>query len=596
VKSLREAYRKGFQLIEPTARRRWIALGVLSLVVSVFELLGALLILVLFQIAQQPSGTISLPVVGDMGGLLSGLSPNQRVAYAGVAVALFFIVRGVVNVFQLYLQFRMASQSAMAVAARLLRGYLAMPFALHLKDNSARLIRNINESTEALSRNVLVSLIALVSDTAVVLAMVVLLVVAAPVITLVAAAVLGGTVMLMLRIIQPRLARLGRITQDEIRAGLQSLNQSFNGIRDVKLYGREESFGADFLDHRREFVRANYMTNTLAGIPRVGTETVFVLFIVGSLLVTQLSGGSAAAKFPVLGLFAYSALRILPAVNRMLLSVTSLKSGAAALDIVHDDLAMLAASSQPSEDVLDPVVLNSRIVLQDVGYRYDDAGPDVLTGISLVVAKGTSVGLVGPSGGGKSTLVDLLVGLLEPTSGAITVDGVDTGRNIRGWQATLGMVPQTVFLTDDSLRRNIAFGVPDTEIDDDAVRAAVTMAQLDEFVAALPAGLETSVAEAGVRLSGGQRQRVVIARALYRNPAVLVLDEGTSALDNLTEAQIIETLNRLKGRFTVIAVAHRLSSVRDCDQIVLVENGRISQVGTYDELTRTSGEFRRMAR
>jgi ABC-type multidrug transport system fused ATPase/permease subunit len=334
--------------------------------------------------------------------------------------------------------------------------------------------------------------------------------------------------------------------------------------------------------------------HTLGGIPRVGTETVFVVFIVGTLLVTQLAGGSPADKFPVLGLFAYSALRILPAVNRMLLSLTNLKSGQAALDIVHADLARLDAFPAP---VSEPALgFESAIVLDGISFRYDAGTPDVLAGIDLVITKGSSVGLVGPSGGGKSTLIDVLVGLLEPTSGSVLVDGVDIRAHVAGWQANLGMVPQVVFLTDDSLRRNIAFGLPDDEIDDERVAAAVTMAQLDELVAGLPAGLDTSVAEAGVRLSGGQRQRVVIARALYREPAVLILDEGTSALDNLTEAQIIETLNRLKGRFTVIAVAHRLSSVQDCDQIVVVEGGRITDVGSYDELSRTSSEFRRMAR
>lgn len=596
MRSLREAYRKGFELIEPASRRKWAALGALSLAVSVFELLGALLILVLFQIAQDPGGSVALPVIGDAGGLLERTSPGRRVTYAGLAVALFFLARGGVTVVQLYLQFRMASQTAMQVGARLLRGYLAMPFALHLRDNSSRLIRNINESTEVLSRNVLVSLIALISDTTVVVVMVALLLITAPVITLVAGAVLGGTVLLMLKIIQPRLGRLGVLSQEKIRAGLQSLNQSFNGIRDVQLYGRQEFFSDDFLRHRHEYIRASYTTNTLAAIPRVSTETVFVLFIVGALLVIQLTGGSPADKLAVVGLFAYSALRILPAVNRIMLSLTLLRSGRAALDIVHADLVKLEGRPQSAVDGAAPVSFQDRIVVQDIAFRYDASAEDVLVGVDLVIEKGSAVGLVGPSGGGKSTLIDVLVGLLKPTSGSVIVDGVDIRRNLTGWQANLGMVPQAVFLTDDTLRRNIAFGINDVDIDDSRIDSAVRMAQLDKFIAGLPAGLDTFVAEAGMRLSGGQRQRVAIARALYREPPILILDEGTSALDNLTEAQIIETLNRLKGKYTVIAVAHRLSSVRNCDQIVLVENGRIAKVGSYDELTKTSDEFRRLAR
>jgi ATP-binding cassette subfamily C protein len=594
VKGLTEAYHKGFRLIDPASRPKWIGLGILSLVVSIFELVGALLILVLFQIAQQPSGAVSLPVIGNLGGLLDGLTPDQRIVWAGAAVAAFFVARAGASMFQLYLQFRMSAEAATEVGIRLLNGYLAMPFARHLRDNSARLIRNINESTEVLSRMVFVSLIALVSDSAVVIAMVALLVAAAPAITLAAGVILGGTIFLMLCMIQPRLSHLGAISQDKIRAGLQSLNQSFNGIRDLKLYGRQTYFSEDFLRHRREYIRVSYTTNTLSGVPRLVTETVFVLFIVAALLVTQLSGSSPADKFPVLGLFAYSALRILPAVNRMLQSLTSIRSGRAALDIVYDDLEELDRLPVPGVSGT-PIDLRQRIVLDRVCFQYDGGTEKVLDGVDLVIEKGASVGLVGPSGGGKSTLIDVMVGLLDPTSGSVLVDGVDIRNDVAAWQAILGMVPQAVFLTDDTLRRNIAFGVPDGDIDSRRLDEAVRMAQLDEFVTTLPAGLDTSVAEAGARLSGGQRQRVVIARALYRNPAVLVLDEGTSALDNLTEAQIIETLNHLKGQFTVIAVAHRLSSVRNYDQVVLVENGRITKVGTYDELTRTSDGFRRLA-
>ncbi|MGH8914194.1 MAG: ABC transporter ATP-binding protein, partial [Acidimicrobiia bacterium] len=273
-----------------------------------------------------------------------------------------------------------------------------------------------------------------------------------------------------------------------------------------------------------------------------------------------------------------------------------LQFATAALDAVYADLVMLDQVDRqlPSEQPTS-LPFRNEIALEGVGYSYAEADREAVQEVDLRIRRGDFVGICGPTGGGKTTLVDLMTGLLEPTSGVIRVDGRDIANHVRGWQVNLGVVPQNLFLLDDSLRRNIALGIPDDLIDEQAVDEAIRLAQLDDFVASLPKGLDAQVGELGVRLSGGQRQRVAIARALYRRPNVLVFDEGTSALDNVTEAQLVEMLEQVRGERTIMVVAHRLSSVRACDYIVFVDDGRVIAVAPFGELIETNPAFRDMA-
>ncbi len=287
----------------------------------------------------------------------------------------------------------------------------------------------------------------------------------------------------------------------------------------------------------------------------------------------------------------------MPALNRMVANVNTLRFAEAAVADVHEDLQRLDDVPTPSLEhhAVAPLVVTRGITLSDLSFRYDGAERDALNEIDFTIVNGASVGVVGSTGGGKSTLIDVVLGLLRPTSGQVLVDDVDIHDRLSAWQACIGVVPQQIFLLDDTLRRNVALGVPDDEIDDDAVVEALSLAQLDEVVRSTPEGLDLRLGERGSRLSGGQRQRVVIARALYRRPHVLVFDEGTSALDNVTEAELIAAIARLKGERTVITVAHRLTTVRQCDVILMLKDGRIHDTGTFDELVARNAEFRLMA-
>jgi ATP-binding cassette subfamily C protein len=311
------------------------------------------------------------------------------------------------------------------------------------------------------------------------------------------------------------------------------------------------------------------------------------------LLVTA-GGGTGPESVPLLGLYAYAGFRVIPSANRIVFLLSEIRFGRAALDRVRGDLALIArnvpgGAAEPSDSDLR---FEERLDLERVSYTYEQGAGPVITDLSLTIRRGESIGIVGATGAGKSTLVDLVVGLLEPTAGRLAVDGVDIRTRLASWQRHIGYVPQSAFLIDDTLRRNIAFGIPDREIDERRVQAATQRAQLESLVASLPEGLATTVGERGVRLSGGERQRVGIARALYHEPAVLVFDEATSALDSRTEAELTRAIEALRGDTTLVLVAHRLSSVRHCDRLVLLRDGRIADSGTFDELMTRNADFR----
>jgi ATP-binding cassette subfamily C protein len=316
---------------------------------------------------------------------------------------------------------------------------------------------------------------------------------------------------------------------------------------------------------------------------------------VALLVATTIGPLAGTGSIAVLGLFAYAALRMLPIVNRITANINKIRFSSGALDNVRDDLDLVRASAEGPAVGAPRGRLESAIELRDVDFTYEAAGTPALRNVDLVIKRGEKLGIAGQTGSGKTTLLDLILGLLSPTSGEVLVDGDPVEARLPGWLSTIGMVPQSVFLIDDTIRRNVAFGIQDRAIDDGRVSEALKLAQLSAFVDALPDGAESVVGERGTRLSGGQRQRIAIARALYSDPSVLILDEGTSALDNTTEAELMEALEDASRDRTVIIVAHRLSTVRQTDRIVFLDDGKIVDIGRFDELLERNAAFRRLA-
>jgi ABC-type multidrug transport system fused ATPase/permease subunit len=377
--------------------------------------------------------------------------------------------------------------------------------------------------------------------------------------------------------------------------------EALSGIKDVKMLGREAELMRRFAEPSQRYSIAAAHNQIVSRIPRYALEMVAFGGILVILLITIRKGGDVTRLLPQLTLYAFAAYRLMPALNELFASVITMRFNTAALESLHNDLtdrwrggssARHAVEEQPPAfDHTSDVLLE----LAGVAFRYPGADRATIEDVSFTVRRRQVIGFVGATGAGKTTIVDLILGLLPPTDGEIRIEGVPLSEaTSRQWRARCGYVPQDVFLSDDSIAANIAFGIPVSEVDVQAVHRAATTAQIHDFIKGLNDGYETVVGERGVRLSGGQRQRIGIARALYHNPEVLVMDEATNALDSVTETAVIDTIHRLAHKKTLIVIAHRLSTVRDCDRIFLIDEGRIAAEGTFPELHQTSARFRAM--
>lgn len=556
-------------------------------------MLGAVLVFVLVGLAADPSAAIELPLLGDVRGLAGNLDDSALILRTAAAIAVFFVIRGIVQIWTLYYQRRVAEEAGASVSIALVDGYLRSPYPFHLRRNSAELIRNSHQAGLQLVGQVFMPLINVAAQSVLTLGLLIVLVSIAPIASAFVVLSVGGAALAVLLVVQPRLKRLGAVSHAAQKETLGWLQQSLEGIRDVKLFGAEPYFARKYAISRLRLTRANYLSAALHQMPSTIIETALIGFILTFLSASVIFVDQAQQALPVLGLFAYVGLRLMPSLQRIVRGLNDVKYSTAPVADIHRDLQVVK-DLPPPVVTPEPLPFLSKLHLDNVSYRYAQSDRSALVDINLTILPGEEIGVCGPTGGGKTTLVDIITGLLEPSEGRVVVDGVDIRAHSAAWQANLGVVSQMIFLTDDTLRNNIALGVPPDEIDEEAVSEAVELAQLTDFISSLPDGLDTAVGERGVRISGGQRQRIAIARALYQRPSVLIFDEGTSALDNVVEAALLGALERLRGTHTIIHVAHRLSTVRRSHRVVFIEDGRISGVGAYNDLVATHERFREM--
>ena len=593
--SLFGTVRKALGLIDQSRRRRMLLVGVLALIVSGFEVIAALLVLVLLRLVLEPGAAMTLPLVGDIGRFFPDSTKEDLVLYFAATFAVFFLVRGGLFLFQQHALTRVAENTGVLLADRLVSGYLSMPYEFHLQRNSAELVRNAYDNVQQVVVTVFGSLVGLFAEIVLVAAMLTVLVIASPSATAGAAILIGLTMFLILRGVQPRLKRLGRVRQTAAQAALMHLQQGLQGLRDVKVLGREKVFARSFRQVRAEMSAAQYRRTTLAYVPRVGLETAFLLFVLAAVTWATYRG-TPGGTLSTLDLFAYAGMRLQPSLQKISAGLNDLRYSEAIVDDLRADLSLFEAAPPLREaDATSVLPLHEKVTFEDVSYQYPGGTKPALEHVDVTIRHGESVGICGQTGGGKTTFLDLLCGLLTPTHGRICVDSVDLATDVRAWQRAIGVVHQSSFLIDDTLRRNIALGVADAEIDEAALDEAVSIAQLQDVIQGMPQGLHTVVGERGVRLSGGQRQRVTLARAIYRKPSLVILDEGTSALDTATEAAVVAGLEQLRGSVTLVMVAHRLSSIRDCDRIFFLQHGSLVATGTFDELCHRSVAFQEMA-
>jgi ABC-type multidrug transport system fused ATPase/permease subunit len=503
-------------------------------------------------------------------------------------VSFVFILLMVVNFIKMIVmsiivgrQSRFIYNLQMYFSEKLFVGYLYQPYTFHLQRNSAQLIRNVTSLIVSLTTT-LSAVLNLLTELITFIGIGIFLFYIQPLGMMIVAAVFGSSVYIFQLLSKKKLIAWGQEFNYHEGMRIQHIQQGLGAAKDLILLGREGDFLKKYSLHNFKSAKIGEKQLTLQSVPRYLFEFLALVSISSLTLFMIFKGYSFSVILPSLGLFAAAALRLMPSINRVMSTLQQIKYGQPAIDELSNELSLISLVK------VHPIVNSSSfkydIELKDVFFSYYAGSKNVVNGVSIKIKKGTMVGFIGSSGAGKSTLIDLILGLLSPGIGSILVDGKDIKNNIRGWQKQIGYVPQVIFLTDDSLRNNIAFGLPEDEINEDALKRAILDSQLEKFIEQLPEGLNTFVGERGVRLSGGQRQRIGIARALYHNPDILIMDEATSSLDNETELGVIESVTALHGIKTIIVIAHRLSTVSHCDKIFKLENGKIINEGTVKDV------------
>lgn len=576
-------------LLTPAERKSALAVLGLMAIGMMLETIGVGLVIpviaLLMQddlVARYPAFAFALNQLGN---------PSQQALIVGAMLGLvgIYLAKNLFLAFLAWQQTRFAFGVQAQISQRLFTTYLRQPYTFHLQRNSAHLIRNVTGEVSVFTYNILIPAMTLLTEGLVLLGIATLLLVVEPLGTLIVVLVIGGAAWGFHHSTRARIARWGEARQHHEGLRLQHLQQGLGGAKDVKLLGREGDFLAQYRVHNIQSARVGQLQSTLQQLPRLWLELLAVAGLATLVLAMLSQGRNMANIVPTLGLFAAAAFRLMPSVNRVLGAVQALRYGLPVINTLHEEL-QLDAPEPAAKNTNGSAAFQSEIRLANITYTYPSAPTLALNQLALSIRKGESVGFIGPSGSGKSTLVDVILGLLAPDAGQVAVDGQDIQTNLRGWQDQIGYVPQSIYLTDDTLRRNVAFGLPDEQIDDVAVQRAIRAAQLEEFVTSLPDGSETIVGERGIRLSGGQRQRIGIARALYHDPAVLVLDEATSALDTATERGVMQAVRALHGTKTIVIVAHRLSTVEHCDRLYQLQEGRVADEGAPDRVLSSQPE------
>ena len=461
-------------------------------------------------------------------------------------------------------------------------------------------MKNILGEVNTLIRNVLMPMLDFFTAIFVTLLIIAMLIIADPILAAITFLVIGTVYGLIYLAVKKYLSTLGERRIESNRLRYKKVSEALGGIKDVKVLGRENSFLKDYAPPSIENARVQVTSALIGSIPRYILEVVAFGGILMIVLYMMHTMGNFQEAVPMIGLYAFAAYRMMPSVQKIFVDVAKLRTNLPLVQLINDNLGDWEAEEKLIKTrrfQVTPMDFDRVILLDNIRFTYPGGEEPVIKDQTFQIKKDTTIGLVGPTGCGKTTTIDILLGLLEPQNGQLIIDDIEVNReNIKAWQRQIGYVPQHIYLSDDTVAKNIAFGVPDDKIDMDAVEKAARIANIHDFVVSeMPKGYQTIVGERGIRLSGGQRQRIGIARAMYPDPAVLVLDEATSALDGLTEAAIMDAIHNLSHRKTIIMIAHRLSTVRECDVIFAMEHGEIVDTGTYNELLKRNERFRRIA-
>jgi ABC-type multidrug transport system fused ATPase/permease subunit len=591
-------YRKLLDLMSVRERRTFYLLMVVIVVMGIAEMMSVASILPLMLVLRQPSVIDTNPVLAWLYSF--GFTSHQNFQVFLAALVFLVVVGGMVlKAGGSYLTYRFTMMRAFSISSRLLSGYLSQPYTWFLNRHSSSLGSNVLGEVQKVVTMSLLPAMKFITYLVAALALVGLLLAIRPEVALFAAGVFGGIYGLLYFGVRKSLNRMGEERHRVNEQRFRIVTEAFGGMKDVKLLGLEGYFSNRFRGPAQRVAEYDGLSMIIREVPRYAIEALAFGGLLAFILYLLLTGdGSLGGVVPILTVYAFTAIRLFPALQRIYTSVGQMRFAEPSLTKLHRDFQEIGLkASELSTERETPLPLTRELVLRDVHFGYPQAERQALRGLTLTVPRHSRVGIVGGTGAGKTTVVDIMLGLLEPQEGLLLVDGTPiTPENRRRWQRSIGYVPQQIFLTDDTVAANVAFGLKAADIDFAAVERASRTAELHDFVMReMPEGYQTRVGERGVRLSGGQRQRIGIARALYHDPDVLILDEATSALDNLTERAVMDAVHNLGSAKTIVMIAHRLSTVRDCDIIFMLEHGHVVAQGSYDDLIETNRQFRALA-
>jgi len=593
--------RKLRSLLDAATKRRGALLLLLMAGGALLEVVGVGSIPVFVALLAEPERVRSVPWVAAVLGELGLRNERELLFWGSLAMFGVFVVKNTYLAVMHYLKARFVARVSVNLAERVFSAYLLAPYTFHLDHRYAEVLSNAVDLPVRIASSVLMNLLTIAMTSLMTAAILGLLFAVEPVVTLVAIGMLSVASGFFLQRVRRKIVFYGVENRNRRYDTLQAVNQGLGGFKEARVLGREPYFIDRMVDSAKRTAAANMYSATVAQLPRSIIETVAVggMLLISLLLIVE--GRPMSSVVPVLALFGAAAMRLMPAVYQIMTLLTTLGYQSAIVNPIHRDLSLLerpggeVATMERARSDRRRLSLDHAIELRGVSFRYSGSAQRALDNVTVTIPAGMAVAFVGPSGAGKSTIADVLLGLLEPEQGKIVVDGLDVRTDLRAWQNNIGYVPQQIFLMDDTIRRNIAFGVADKTIDVEGLWRAVEAAHLSEFIAGIPEGLDTMVGERGVRISGGQRQRIGIARALYHGPQVLIMDEATASLDNITESYVIQAIDRLRGDRTVIMIAHRLSTVRNCDLIFFLDKGKVVASGSYSQLLDSCPTFCRMA-
>jgi ATP-binding cassette, subfamily B, bacterial PglK len=593
-------YRLILSLLDRREKRRLGLLLVLIMVTGLLETAGVAAILPLLSVLSDPGLVETNRILARLYATLGFTSIVSFQFFLGFATFVTVVAGLAFRALTTYGIIRFTRTRSYLLSRRMLQNYLHQPYAWFLSKHSSQLSTVVLTEVENMISRVMMPAMKLLPALVTALMIAGLVLLMEPVVAFGVVVVIGGSFWMIYMALRRALRRFGVMRKDANSARFRVVQEATGGIKELKLMGLEPGFLQRFEVEARRMARAESMVSLTAQMPRIVIEGLAfgtILLVILFLLIR--GGGDIAATLPAIGLIALASMRLMPAMQLIYQHIASVRANDKLLESVHQELTEIRSSvfaARAEAEKLPPLPLREKLELREVSYAYPTADRQALDRLSMTIRANSRVGIVGSTGAGKTTVVDIILGLLRPQSGALVVDGREiTDDLLRPWQKSVGYVPQHIFLSDDTVAANVAFGIPAKAIDMQAVERAARIAALHDFVLEkLPQGYATPVGERGMRLSGGQRQRIGIARALYHDPDILVLDEATSALDNLTEQAVMEAVSNLAGAKTVVMIAHRLSTVRDCETIFLLEHGRLAAQGTYDELVQTNVQFRRM--